>query len=84
MPNMTSITQTQFEAAIQAAIGQIDYEYLLLAVSDYHFRRAKELKAGGLENAFDREFKKGEKILDYVCMFRKLNEEVADEVHSFT
>ena len=78
----TPITQNQFEIAINAALGSIDYEFLLLAVSDYHFRRAKELRAEGMENAFDREFKKGEKILDYVCMYQKLNEEVAHEVHS--
>ena len=79
---MNSITQIQFEMVVNAAYGQIDYEFLLLAISDYHFRRARELKEEGLENAFDREFKKGEKILDHVCLFRKLNEEVVNEVHS--
>lgn len=78
------ITQTQFEIAVNSALGNIDYEFLLLAISDYFFRRSKELRAGGMETAYEREFKKGEKILDYVCMYRKLNEEVADEVHSIT
>lgn len=77
---MTSITEAQFNMIIKSALGNIDYEYLLLAVSDYHFRRAKELKAGGMESAYEREFRKGEKILDHVCIFRKLNEEVADEI----
>ena len=81
---MTSITEAQFNMIIKSALGNIDYEYLLLAVSDYHFRRANELKAGGMEAAYEREFRKGEKILDHVCTFRKLNEEVSDEIHSFT
>ena len=81
---MSSITEAQFNMIIKSALGNIDYEYLLLAVSDYHFRRAKELKAGGMEAAYEREFRKGEKILDHVCTFRKLNEEVSDEIHSFT
>ena len=71
-----SINQTQFEMIIRSALDVVDYEYLLLAISDYHFRRAKDLKAGGMENAYEREFKKGEKILDHICAFRKLNTEV--------
>lgn len=74
---MQEMTQAQFEAVIKAVNGTIDYEYLLLMISDYYFRRSKELKASGMDAAYDREFKKGEKILDNVCVFRKLNEELA-------
>ena len=70
------MTQTQFEATVKAATGSLDYELILLMISDYFFRRSKELKASGMEAAYDREFKKGEKILDSVCVFRKLNEEI--------
>ena len=84
MERLTAITETQFEMIVKSEIRSIDYEFVLLAMSDYFFRRAKELKTSGLENAYDREFKKGEKILDHVCAFRKLNEEVADEIHCCT
>lgn len=75
-----SITEAQFHMIIKSALGNIDYEFILLAVSDYYFRRAKELKCEGMGNAYEREFKKGEKILDHVCTFRKLNEEVIHDI----
>ena len=82
MARSTEITEAQFEMIVKSALGSIDYEFILIAMSDYFFRRAKELKTDGLENEYDRTFKKGEKLLDHICAFRRLNKEVSDEIHS--
>lgn len=67
------ITRSDFEKIIQDVEHGIDYEFLLMILVDYHYRRSLKFKDQDKTALAQAEADKGVTIIDYIQAFNKYN-----------